>query len=312
MEHVGPSEVLDHGSDPSPRGRKVGVVVTAVLAAGLATAAVMAGATWWAARPPVSAELAVTGISVIGTEPVTVVAEPPVGALATPAGAALPGVTLRLTVGGDPARSTELLASATDAIVYIEERPPIDLAPGAFTEVDLTIAPVDCALAREGTDLNEAGYRWRRAFGVELLTTAEGVVVPLTEQARVSFGEALRRACTEAGEAPELTVVAARRGGDPPLETIGLIVDVAASADRLVVTPLDGPGLRGLGAADRRTGEGIPLLWLVSPRAEHNDDVPTAYTQVFVVRGATAYPWILGTPITDDLPTMTPLTTSIR
>jgi len=70
--------------------------------------------------------------------------------------------------------------------------------------------------------------------------------------------------------------------------------------------------LRGLGAADRRSGQGIPLLWLVSPRAEHNDDVPTAYTQVFVVRGGTAYPWILGTPITDDLPTMTPLTTSIR
>ncbi|MBM3687428.1 MAG: hypothetical protein FJW85_10565 [Actinobacteria bacterium] len=312
MEHVGPSEVLDHGSNPSSRGRTVGVVVTTVVAAGLALAAIGAGMTWWAARPPVSTELAITGLSVIGTDPVTVVAEPPVGALATPAGAALPGVTLRLAVGGDPARSTELIASPTDAIVYVKERPVVNLAPGAFTEVDLTVAPVDCALAREGTDLNEAGYRWRRAFGVELLTTAEGVVVPLSEQARASFGEALVRACADAGEAPELTVVAARRGGEPPLETISLIVDVAAMADRLVITPLDGPGLRGLGAADRRSGQGIPLLWLVSPRAEHNDDVPTAYTQVFVVRGGTAYPWILGTPITEDLPTMTPLTTSIR
>ena len=78
------------------------------------------------------------------------------------------------------------------------------------------------------------------------------------------------------------------------------------------MTPLDGPGLRGLGSADRRTGEGIPLLWLVSPRAEHNDAVPKAYTQVFVVRGGTAYPWIIAIPVTDDLPEMTPLTSSIR
>lgn len=96
------------------------------------------------------------------------------------------------------------------------------------------------------------------------------------------------------------------------METIGLFVDVEAEGDRFVLTPLDGPGLRGLGSADRRRGDGIPLLWLVSPRAEHNDDVPTAYTQVFVVRGATAYPWIVGIPLTDDLPEMTPLTKSIR
>ncbi len=83
-------------------------------------------------------------------------------------------------------------------------------------------------------------------------------------------------------------------------------------ADRLVVTPLDGPGLRGLGSADRRKGDRIPLLWLVAPRAEHNDDFPTAYAQVFVVRGETAYPWIVGIPVTEDLPAMTPLTTSIR
>ena len=133
-----------------------------------------------------------------------------------------------------------------------------------------------------------------------------------TPEARTAFEGALLQACEGAGSAPEITVTAARRGGEPPLETIGLFVDIEASGDRFVVTPLDGPGLRGLGSADRRTGEGIPLLWLVSPRTEHHDDVPKAYTQVFVVRGGTAYPWIVSIPLTDDLPEMTPLTTSIR
>ena len=62
----------------------------------------------------------------------------------------------------------------------------------------------------------------------------------------------------------------------------------------------------------RRSADGIPLLWLVSARAEHNDDATTAYTQVFIVRDRTAYPWIVETVITDDLPEMTPLTTSVR
>jgi hypothetical protein len=221
-------------------------------------------------------------------------------------------VTLRLTVGGDPRDPVEVMTSATDSIVYIEDGPDVTIAPGAFAEIDVTVAPVDCAVAREGTDLNEAGYRWRRAFGVELLATTDGVVVPLSPEASASFADALLRVCEAAGPAPAMTVTAARQGGEPPLETIGLFVDLEAEGDRFVVTPLDGPGLRGLGSADRRKSDGIPLLWLVSPRAEHNDDVPTAYAQVFVVRGATAYPWIVGIPLTDDLPEMTPLTKSIR
>ena len=305
-------EILDNGPPPSSRQRAAGLIATIVIACGLALAAVAAGLTWWSSRPPTSDALEISAIKILGESPVTVVAEPPIGALATPAGAALPGVKLRLTVGGDPRDPVEVTTSATDSIVYIEEGPDVTIAPGAFAEIDVTVAPVDCALAREGTDLNEAGYRWRRAFGVELLATADGLVVPLSPEASASFADALLRVCDAAGPAPVMTVTAARRGGEPPLETIGLFVDVEAEGDRFVLTPLDGPGLRGLGSADRRRGDGIPLLWLVSPRAEHNDDVPTAYTQVFVVRGATAYPWIVGIPLTDDLPEMTPLTKSIR
>lgn len=321
MDAVG--EVLDHGSD-RPRRHLLGVTVTAALAVGLALAAIAAGATWWVQRPPTSASLEIIDASVISTTPVTIVAEPPIGALATPAGATLPGITLRLRVGGDPTRSTDVTTSPTDTLVYVQSQPTVTVAAGDFEDIDVTIAPVDCALAREGTDLDEAGYRWRRPFGIEILASSDGRTVPVSDGAEATLRQALARACSGAGESPRLTVTAARRGGEAPLETIGLVVDVAAGSarqgqsdrstgpDRFVLTPLDGPGLRGLGAADRRSGEGIPLLWLVSPRAEHNDDVTTAYTQVFVIRGGTAYPWIIGTPITDDLPVMTPLTKSIR
>jgi hypothetical protein len=312
MKGVEGNEVLDTGSEGAEPSRATGIIVTSVIAIGLAIAAVAAGLTWWAARPPVSDALSIVGISVVATEPVTIVAEPPIGALSTPAGAALPGVTLRLTVGGDPDGNVDVVPSPTDAIVYVEEGSAVTIVRGGYADVDITVAPVDCALAREGTDLDEAGYRWRRAFGVELLTTTEGAIVPLSDAARASFSDALARACDGAGPPPEMTVTGARRGGEPPLETIGLVVDIDATADRLVVTPLDGPGLRGLGSADRDKGNGIPLLWLVAPRAEHNDAVPTAYSQVFVVRGETAYPWIVGIPVTEDLPAMTPLTTSIR
>ena len=312
MEGSEGSEVLDTGPEGDARPRATGIIVTSVVAIGLGVTAVAAGLTWWAGRPPLSDALTIVGISVLGTERVTIAAEPPIGALSTPAGAALPGVTLRLSVGGDPDGDVAVAPSPTDAIVYVEQGPAVTIARGAFADIDITVAPVDCALAREGTDLDEDGYRWRQDFGVELLITTEGQTVPLSDAARASFGDALMRACDGAGSPPELTVTGARRGGEPPLETIGLIVDINAEADRLVVTPLDSPGLRGLGSADRRKGDGVPLLWLVAPAAEGNEEVPTAYSQVFVVRGDMAYPWIVGIPVTEDLPAMTPLTTSIR
>lgn len=304
-------EVLDHGRDRDPRSRQVSIVTT-VIAAGLVVTALAAGLTWWSGRPPTSDRLEIIDAAVVAQTPVTVIAEPPVGALATPAGTTLPGTTLRLTVGGSPGDSLDVIASPRNSLVYVEAGAATTIRPGEYAELDVTVAPVDCGLAREGTDLDEAGYRWRRPFGVEILSTTAGDSVPLSESAQAALRDALARSCADAGAEPTLTVTAARRGGEPPLETIGLFVDVDADADRYVLTPLDGPGLRGLGAADRRSADGIPLLWLVSTRAEHKDDATTAYTQVFIVRDRTAYPWIVETVITDDLPEMTPLTTSVR
>lgn len=310
MEPVG--EVLDHGRSPASRSHLNAIPATALIAVGLAIAAVAAGLTWWASRPPTSDRLNVVSATVVTQTRITVVTEPPIGGFATPAGASLPATTVRLVVGGDPSQSVEITTSPTYGAFYVEELPAATLAAGSFTEVDVTIAPLDCALALEGIDLDEAGYRWLQPQEGELLMTSSGADVPMSDEARATVGEAARRTCEGAGSAPRLTVTAARRGGEAPLETIGLIVDVAADADRLVLTPLDGPGLRGLGAADRRSGDRIPLLWLLAPGPQPTDEVTIAYTQVYVVRDGTAYPWVVGTPVTDDLPAMTPLTTSIR
>lgn len=310
MEGTGSGDVLDHGPAPSPRSRATGIVVSGVLAVAIVLAALVAGLAWWNARPPTSQGLAVVDASAIGTQPVTVVAAPPVGALSSPAGSALPGVILRLVVGGDPGTSVEVVTAPADALMYVEEREPVLIPPGAFAEVDVTVAPVDCSLPQAGVDRATAASAWGPSGSGTALLTTGGTPVPQSEAAGEVISDALARACSGAGEQPRVTVTAARRGGAEPLETIGLIIDIDADADRLVATPLDGPGLRGLGSADRRTGERIPLLWLVSPRA--GEDELTAYAQIFTVRSGTAYPWVVGIRVTDDLPAMTPLTTSIR
>lgn len=295
-----PSDVLDAGSPRRAPHWLRPVSVTAAVA--LVAAAGIAALQAWQSRPPVSTQMGVTSLEIVGSQSVTIAAEPPIGALATPAGAALPGVVVRATVGGDPERAIEVTSAATDSLAYIQESEVVTIAPGSFGTIDVTMAPVDCGSTRGNDDLDEAGYRWRRPFGLDLLRTSDGEPVPLDESARDVFRTALETACRGSGSPPTIEVTEARRGGDNPLETIGLVVDVATDADRLVLTPLDGPGLRGLGSADRTDGKDIPLLWLVSVFTEETDPGMTAYVQAFAVRGGTAYPWIIAIPIPDDLP----------
>jgi hypothetical protein len=290
MEGPGGGEVLDVGR---VRAARRWPTVTAVLAAAaLVTTGAVLGTTAWLARDPTSTELAVVDLVVTGSRPVTITAEPPVGDLATPAGASLPGIDVRARVAGDPSRAVQVTTTptstpVTDATaVYVAPVTPTDIAAGRFAEIDLTIAPVDCTAARAPVDPATA-----------LIVTTEGAVIPLSAAARESLATALAAACEPAGDPPELTVISARSGRAPALESIGLMVDVTARADRLVLTPLDSPGLRGLGSADRRDGARIPLLWLITPEAA--GEMPTSFTQVYVVRADTAYPWIVGIPLAE-------------
>lgn len=299
-----PGEVMDAGSTLAAPGwlRPVSLAGALVLVVGAAIAAAHA----WQSRPAMSTALGITSLEIVGPQPVTIVAEPPIGALATPPGASLPGIVVRATIGGDPERSVDVASAATDSLAYVQETAWVTIAPGSFGTIDVTLAPVDCAAS--DADLDEAGYRWRRPFGIDLLRTSDGQTVPMDAPARAVFRSALEEACRGSGDRPRVEVTQARRGGKEPLETIGLVVDVASDADRLVLTPLDGPGLRGLGSADRRKGDGIPLLWLVSVFTEETDPGMTGYVQTFTIRDGTAYPWIVEIPIPDDLPTTgTPL-----
>lgn len=296
MTDTGGVDVLEQGA---PRQRRVGTgLLTAILVAITTAVIAAAGIAWWNDRPPTSPQLGVTSVRLDSPARVTIEATPPIGALASPAGTALPGATLRLTVGGDAAMATTVVPSTAEGI-YVEAGPEATIDPGGFVDMPVTVAPSDCSAPLAASEAD-----------VTVLRTSTGDPVPLGDDARSELRRILGDTCREAGAPPQLTVTAARRGGQPPLETVGIIVDVDAAADRLVLTPLDGPGLRGLGAADRRTGTRIPLLWLVSPEA--GDGLPMAYAQVYVIRGETAYPWVVPISITDDLPPVTPLTTSIR
>jgi hypothetical protein len=294
MSGPGVGEILDHGPErESPAWLRVGTIAAAVaLVCIVAVVAVNA----WLARDPTSGELSIVDVTVMGESPVTVVSEPPLGALTTPSGTHLPGLDLRLRVGGDPAAAVEVIDDTTDSIAHVTSMPPTVIPAGGYVDIDTTVAPSDC------------GAIGRIEGGLDLLTTSEGMPVPMSGTAQQALAEALDGVCRLAGDAPVLTVTSARYGRPPALDSIRLTVDVAAQADRLVLTPLDTPGLRGLGSADRRRGDDIPLLWLLTaPRDKgQGSQAPVAEIQVYVVRDGTAYPWIAKVALTDDLPPWVP------
>lgn len=285
------NDVLESGHDVGERRwtRPATIAIAVVLAVTTAAAAVSA----WLARDPTSTELSIVEVTVIGQSRVTIEAEPPLGALATPSGTSLPAVDMSVRVGGDPGRAVEVSDDTTDSIAHVSDIQPTMIPAGGFVDIDMTIAPVDCAY-RSGERDGDLG----------LLVTAEGGGVLLPPEPRRQLEDALATACGPSGDAPTLTVTSARYGRPPALDSIRLTVDVEADADRLVLTPLDTPGLRGLGSADRRQGLDIPLLWLLT--TDGNDGTPTAAIQVYVIRDSTAYPWIVEIPLTDELPPWVP------
>lgn len=207
-----------------------------------------------------------------------------------PADAHLPGARLRLVITGDPRRDQEVRTAQSGGALSLEPA-PITLVPRAGTEsVDIVVAPTDCGITDQSLD--EAGYRWRRPTGVQILETTDGSALPISDAARASLDEVMRTLCAPAGPAPTLDMLDARLDGRFRDQMLLIRVAVSGSADEILLHPLDGPGLRGVGGFEHRDVTTVALMWKVTPLGEDTDGVLDALVRVVAVYGDVAYPYV--------------------
>lgn len=226
-----------------------------------------------------------------------------------PAGIDLPAAVTSVRVIGDPRRDTEVRNATSGGALSVEPVPPTLIPAGATVDVPVTVAPLDCAVT--DATLDEAGYRWRRATGVQLLETTDGVVLPVSDAAQDSLAKILSELCAPAGPPPQITMVDARLDGPWRKQVLDITVTAEAddSAERILLHPLDGPGLRGIGTFSKPERPDITLMWSVAPLAEDTDGVLDALVRAITVVDDRAYPWIIRVVPPAALRSATPLRT---
>lgn len=298
-------EVLEQGSGEAQDRRGVGAVVIAVCSlacvAIFATAAV-AGFRWWSQRETFSDALQVTALEVIGPASIKVddgdAGWP--GALGTPDGARAAAAWVRLTVAGDAVRSVRVTPVAPSQAVLVSAVMPTVVPARQSARVDITVAPADCS-ASGGVPR-------------ELIVTDEGETVPMSDAVVQRLAEVLARICKPGGPAPGIQTQSALIDVFFRDRTLVVAMDVASTAERVVLTPLDGTALRGLGAQDVNMPSDssmVRLRWLVSPGEMSPNTSLTGRVQVYAIVDGTAYPWIVSLPVPRDLEvrsSATPLT----
>lgn len=284
-------EVLEQGSGAPRRGPKI-----ALLALTIAGAVVLAStATYFLVREGSPEVLAVTGIEQVELARV----EPNAadssweGKLGMPAGATLPAAVVDVTVSGDARAATRVRSATSSGALHIEGRDEVEVPAEGTARLTLVIAPADCAATLTPDGLDEAGYRWRRPAGVQIVEDANGTALRLTTEARASLEQILAALCAPAGAPPTLTFLDARLDGSYRKQVLNIKTRVGSDADRALTHPLDGPALRGIGAFERPGDPVVTLLWRVAPLGEETDGVLDAYVRVITVNGDTAFPWVV-------------------
>ncbi len=226
-----------------------------------------------------------------------------------PAGADLPAAIVTVGVSGDPRRDTEIRNATSGGALSVEPVSPTTIPAGETVEVRVTIAPLDCAVT--DTTLDKAGYRWRRATGVQLLETTDGIALPVSDGAQDSLAKILSDLCAPAGSAPQITMVDARLDGPWRKQVLDLTVTAEgdAESERILLHPLDGPGLRGIGTFSKPARPEITLMWSVAPLSEDTDGVLDALVRAITIVDGRAYPWIIRVVPPAALRSATPLRT---
>ncbi|MFM8774933.1 MAG: hypothetical protein ACKOFP_14165 [Actinomycetota bacterium] len=291
-------EVLEQGQ-PDERVRSsrrpLIAAVVALVAVVILASALVAGWRWWSQQDPRSYGLEISAVEVIGRASVTVEDGDSgwAGGLGTPGGAVAPAVWARLTVEGDPRASVVVSPAPASPEVIVSAVVPTAIPAGQTVNADVVLAPSDCLTAG--------------ALPRELLVASEGTVVPIAESVRDEVAQLMVRLCSAGGQAPVLEPTSALIDVFFRDRTLVITADVQSRAERVVLTPLDGTALRGLGAQDLDPpGErSVRLRWLISPGEMSPNTSLTGRVQAYSIIDGTAYPWILVVPISRDVAVQT-------
>lgn len=285
---------MEAGSPTERRPSRARVLAIGVGACLMAIAVSVGAVQWWQAESARSDRLEIVGIEVLTGTPRTRI-PPPGQVVGSPADGwpsewsralTLPAVALRVTVNGDPQRSriVEDVADSSGALVTRIDKGPASVPAGQSATVDLVVASQDCG----------------RAGGPILVS--DGDPLPLNGQSRALLEEALARVCATGGPRPALQLASVRT--DAFLRDRAVVGTIRADPDVearvLVLVPLDGPGLRGVGSAaldPGRSGEMPTVRWLISAGQPAEQ---TARVRAYRIVGSTAYAWMLDLDVPDQ------------
>lgn len=287
-------EVLEQGRSDErarPSRRPLVAALIGLIALAIVASAVVTGWRWWSQQDPRSYGLEISAVEVIGRASVTVEDGDSgwAGGLGTPGGAVAPAVWARLTVEGDPRASVVVSPAPASPEVIVSAVVPAAIPAGQTVNADVVLAPSDCLTAG--------------ALPRELLVASEGTVVPIAESVRDEVAQLMVRLCSAGGQAPVLEPTSALIDVFFRDRTLVVTADVQSRAERVVLTPLDGTALRGLGAQDLDPpgDRSVRLRWLISPGEMSPNTSLTGRVQAYSIVDGTAYPWIVVVPVPRDI-----------
>ncbi len=273
-------DVLEAGSPELPgeagtrRGlRVVAGVVTALLAVAVGVGAVQ----WWVTAATGPEQLQIIDIEPIGPFSLTEDDLPD----DWPRDVVVGALRLRITVTGDPQRSTRA-DSAGDTGAYVADGAPAVVIPaGDEAEIDVVVMPADCG------SLDSPASP---------LVDGDGTAVPLAPDAARRLAEALGSLCPSGESAPALSTHSVRVDVFFRDRTLVMRARIATLGDRVVLQPRDSVGFRGGSAQEATIEPGAAtarLRWLISPAEAEAVESPTVQVRIFDVVGGRAFPWVL-------------------